>query len=220
MATYVLSDIHGEIDRYYAMLKLIQFSDSDTLYVLGDVIDRGGSNGGKAGVDMLLDIIGRPNVHMIIGNHEQLLLNDLCYHEGPEAKRLWHMNGGADTRRDLVYRRPENRGKIVSFLRALPSRLDIEVNGRKFHLVHGYPADNKYDRIWNRPEVGTPPPFDDRTVIVGHTPTCFLNGPDITPQRIWHGNGIVCIDCGCGNMQSESRRLACLRLEDMQEFYI
>ena len=202
------------------MLDLVHFSDNDTLYVLGDVIDRGGSDGGKAGVDMLLDIMERPNEKMLIGNHEQLLLNDLCYHEGPEAKRLWHMNGGADTRQDLVYRRPENRAKVVSFLRSLPSRLDIEVNGRNFHLVHGYPADNKYDRIWNRPELDAPALFDDRTVIVGHTPTYFLNSPGINPQRIWRGNGIIGIDCGCGNIQSESRRLACLRLDDMQEFYV
>ena len=38
--TYCLSDIHGEILKWQDMLKLIQFSDEDTMYVLGDVIDR------------------------------------------------------------------------------------------------------------------------------------------------------------------------------------
>lgn len=47
---YCMSDIHGECDRYKAMLEFIQFSDSDTLYVLGDVIDRK-----PGGIDILMD---------------------------------------------------------------------------------------------------------------------------------------------------------------------
>ena len=37
--TYVISDIHGCFDRYEKMLEEIEFSDEDTLYVLGDVLD-------------------------------------------------------------------------------------------------------------------------------------------------------------------------------------
>lgn len=39
--TYCISDIHGEIDRFRAMLKIIQLAPEDQLYILGDVIDRG-----------------------------------------------------------------------------------------------------------------------------------------------------------------------------------
>ena len=38
---YVLGDIHGCYDKYEEMLKRIRFSDDDTLFVLGDVVDRG-----------------------------------------------------------------------------------------------------------------------------------------------------------------------------------
>ena len=38
MAHYVVSDIHGEADRFYAMLEKIRFSADDTLYILGDVM--------------------------------------------------------------------------------------------------------------------------------------------------------------------------------------
>ena len=41
MSIYVMSDIHGEADLFHAMLEQIGFSESDTLYILGDVIDRG-----------------------------------------------------------------------------------------------------------------------------------------------------------------------------------
>ena len=43
---YVMSDIHGEVNRFHAMLEKIRFSADDTLYILGDVIDRGADGTG------------------------------------------------------------------------------------------------------------------------------------------------------------------------------
>ncbi len=63
--TYVISDIHGHYSRYQAMLKQIRFGNEDMLYVLGDMIDRG-----PDGVKVLLDLMARPNVTPILGNHE------------------------------------------------------------------------------------------------------------------------------------------------------
>ena len=37
---YCVSDIHGELDRFERLLALIQFSENDHLYVIGDAIDR------------------------------------------------------------------------------------------------------------------------------------------------------------------------------------
>ena len=39
MAVYVISDIHGNYDLFMELLKKIKFSEKDTLYVLGDVVD-------------------------------------------------------------------------------------------------------------------------------------------------------------------------------------
>ena len=38
--TYTVSDIHGCYDKYIKLLKKIDLGSDDTLYVLGDVIDR------------------------------------------------------------------------------------------------------------------------------------------------------------------------------------
>lgn len=38
---YAVSDLHGCYDKYRKMLEQIKFCDTDTLYVLGDVVDRG-----------------------------------------------------------------------------------------------------------------------------------------------------------------------------------
>ena len=62
---YVMSDLHGEYDKYLAMLKKIKFSDADELYILGDVVDRG-----KKPVEILQDMSMRHNVFPIMGNHD------------------------------------------------------------------------------------------------------------------------------------------------------
>ena len=61
-------------------------------------------------------------------------------------------------------------------------------------------------------------PLSGCTAVVGHTPTPILNGPLDDPYMIWHGNGIIGIDCGCEG-SDDLRKLACLRLEDLAEFY-
>ena len=38
--TYVMSDIHGNMRRFDSVMKQIDLQPEDTLYVLGDVIDR------------------------------------------------------------------------------------------------------------------------------------------------------------------------------------
>ena len=45
MPTYVMSDIHGEYEKYCRMLEKIALSEEDTLYILGDVVDRVKSSG-------------------------------------------------------------------------------------------------------------------------------------------------------------------------------
>ena len=74
MATYVMSDLHGEYDLYRQMLKKIRFSDRDTLNVIGDVVDRG-----EKPIEILQDMMMRPNVFPLIGNHEVMALSCLRF---------------------------------------------------------------------------------------------------------------------------------------------
>ena len=69
---YVMSDLHGEYDKYLAMLKKIKFSDDDELYILGDVVDRG-----QKPVEILRDMSMRHNVFPIMGNHDKMAIDVL-----------------------------------------------------------------------------------------------------------------------------------------------
>lgn len=213
---YCMADLHGERDFFLQMLEQIHFSDTDHLYILGDVIDRG-----PGGVDLLEQIMEAPNMTMLLGNHEQMCLSTLGPHNEFGAQELWRQNGGMKTYRELLYRCvPQKRNRILRFLSGLPDCLEITVGGRNFHLVHGFPGDDPHTRIWGRVELDSISPFPDTICVVGHTPTVFLTGRTDENFSIWHGNGIIDIDCGCGHRNTPHRRLACLCLDDMSEFYI
>lgn len=217
MAVYCMSDIHGDFNRYQEMLKLIEFSAEDILYILGDVIDRG-----KHGVSILLDMIERPNVFMLCGNHEDMCLRAFEHQFG--SVDLWRQNGGSATRRELLYKRDgSERSRILRYLRALPDSLDVEVNGRAFHLVHAWPSDSHDDRIWTRPtlpEMLIDVPVPGKMTVVGHTAMWdYFECSEEEPCTILFGKGVIGIDCGCGSGVKGSR-LACLRLDDFAEFYV
>ena len=80
---YCVSDIHGELDKFERLLDLIQFSDADHLYVIGDVIDRG-----TGGIDLLEQIMEASNMTMLLGNHEQMCLDTLGPHNEYGARDL------------------------------------------------------------------------------------------------------------------------------------
>lgn len=224
---YVIADPHGEYDRFRRMLERIVFSEEDVLYILGDVVDRGGIGG----VDILLDVMARPNVVMLLGNHETMCLKAMDHPENQRAAAHWLRNGGQATYGGLMGLEAEERARALDFLRTLPDHLEVEAGGKAFHLVHAFPADNTYDRVWLRPGPEAPSPFPDgRVVVAGHTPVCELWGYDdealarhlsgLRDGHMWiyHGRGYFDLDCGCGYPVPQ-RRLACLRLEDMAEFY-
>ena len=104
---YVMSDLHGQYEKYLKMLEKISFSDDDTLYILGDIVDRGDHP-----IKILQDMSMRSNVFPIMGNHEQMaitMLRKLCVeitadnyasHLTAEDIRhlsIWFINGGQST---------------------------------------------------------------------------------------------------------------------------
>ena len=67
MATYVISDIHGEYERFMELLEEIELKDTDTLYVLGDVLDRG-----EHPIKVILKLMEMPNAFCIVGKSQIL----------------------------------------------------------------------------------------------------------------------------------------------------
>lgn len=233
---YVLSDIHGNERRFASVMSQIKLQPEDTLYVLGDVIDRH-----PHGIRILRRIMAMPNAKMILGNHEYMMLRALGFpYDGEQTNELvieratahWYRNGGKVTHDHLKRIRKTLRMQIVDYLHSLPLNIDVEVNGTTYKLVHGAPVeeysfDPKYKdaihfSVWKRWGLGDELP-GDYTMIFGHTPTRHYQ--DTIPMEIWSGDHRIGIDCGSGYPQdpenpiSKYGRLACLRLDDGMVFY-
>ena len=74
---YVCSDIHGYYDSFLEFIHYVHFKQEDTLYIIGDVLDRGSMS-----IPLIRDIMQRDNVVLLKGNHEVMLLpilDDLTY---------------------------------------------------------------------------------------------------------------------------------------------
>ena len=71
---YAVSDLHGCYDKYTKLLERLHMTSDDSLYILGDIVDRG-----SGGMKILLDLIDRKNVFSCRGNHDhcaQMLLRN------------------------------------------------------------------------------------------------------------------------------------------------
>lgn len=235
---YVMSDIHGHRRRFDSVMKQINLQPEDTLYILGDVIDRN-----PDGIRILQQLRAMPNVVMLLGNHEYMMLDALYnipdeedgYADYLREKRLnlWYRNGGDVTHRYPKHIRKSVRQEILEYLDKLPVNIEIMVNGQKYLLTHAAPEDEYLNSsmkhrdgrefaVWHRYRSHDRGP-DDYTVIFGHTPT--TEHQLAKPATIWNGRNLIDIDCGAAYEEIDvwgiviKTRLACLRLDDMKEFY-
>jgi len=232
---YVTSDLHGIAPaEFQALLSLAPVTDRDTLYVLGDVIDRG-----DYGVELLTLLSGMENVQLLAGNHEAMLLScAFLFEEVTEdslsrldAGRLallsnWLANGAEPTLkglRELRNRDPELLEGILEDLRDAPLYDVVEANGKTFLLTHaglGHFAPDKRlseytadEFLWTRPTLSDRYFAKTRTVF-GHTPVSFFGQG--ASDRALHTETWSCIDTGSGH----GGKPMLLRLEDMKEFYL
>lgn len=224
---YVMSDLHGCYKKYIQMLEKISFCEKDTLYILGDVVDRG-----KNGMKILLDIAKRENMVLMLGNHDlqaRILLSNLykikdtdCSKELIEVYKLWISDGGDTTMKEFLSLTEEKQEIVLNVLQKALISKEIEVNGESYLLSHTVPEvdiicdyeewtiedytmkEADYDEIY----------FDEKYIITGHTPTMYIDKN--AKGKIWMGNNHIAIDCGAvfGNP------LGCLCLDTFEEFYV
>lgn len=236
MAIYVTSDLHGlPLNDLKALLKKVNFNENDWLYILGDVIDR--KNDG--GVEILKWLLEQPNVQLILGNHEAMLLScDFVFDEvtnenlvGFTKEKMellmnYAQNGGDVTLkalRELMHTSAETVEDILDYLRDAPLYETVSAGENDFLLVHSgldnfsknkklteYTSD---EFIWAWPEI-TDEYFDDIITVFGHTPTMYYDHESkgkILKTKTW-----IDIDVGVpyGN------KPVLLRLNDLEEIYL
>jgi serine/threonine protein phosphatase 1 len=195
---------------------------------MGDAVDRGDN-----GVELLQFI--RKNAEsltLLLGNHEYMMVRSLSTSD-PKNIQNWLLNGGRQTMRAFLQLPQKEQCDLLAWLREVPISVRTKVGNKTFLLVHGWPGDSIYDVVWGRPESFLADPgVEKATVVIGHTPTPLIAKGTISMERylrllaeqnnhirILHTPGYIDVDCGCGH-DVYGARLACLRLDDMAEFYV
>ncbi len=231
--TYVVSNLHGHLDEYLTLLQTIRFdADRDVLYVLGDIVDYGPDPMGLIG-DMSL----RLTVYPVAGEHDYLAARMLTGYEKMQAAvangqspdptfatelTAWVKDGGEPTLSGYRALDQDMQEGVLDYLTDMPLYEEVTVNGKDYLLLHQgiYDFTPDVEPDWLEPNDffsesidPTARYFEDKTIIVGHTPT---SEEDAGAGRIFYGNGTIFVDCGLGR----GGRLGCLRLEDGKEFYV
>lgn len=235
---YVMSDLHGCHDAFLEMLQKIGFNNGDDLYVLGDFIDRG-----EQPIDLLHDCMGRVNVYPLLGNHEVLMLHcveslpaeasfetvaDYYSDEDFEYYSIWMQNGGATTLTQYLALPEEQRQELIGYLHEFRLYEDFTLaDGRRILMTHsgieGFDpalsiADYPAEALLNARPQQTDRFYTDRLLIFGHTPT--FTYPELHGKsEILFTDTYINIDCGAV-FREVGGRLGCLRLDDMEVFYV
>lgn len=228
---YVTSDLHGyPLEKFQELLEKAEFSQEDFCFILGDVIDRG-----SEGLKLLNWLMMQPNIELILGNHEAMLLScaflfengwndalDDLSEEQLELVLRWIQNGGDTTIKNLSECDPETICLILDYLRDAPLYDSVCVNDKDFYLVHGGLGNfspNKTledyspaELLWARPNL-TEVYLRDIMTVLGHTPTVTY-GEEYSGKAIFTPTWIN-IDTGAGWGGAPML----LRLDDMREFY-
>lgn len=227
--TYVVSDIHGCFDKFKELLRKINFTDNDIMYVLGDIVDYG-----EQPIELLCDLSMRVNVIPVLGEREfkaykLLTALDRMLAEGsmPDPDVLsemaqWSADGGATTIAGFKELDEDMREGVLDYLADMTLYEEVEVGSKQYLLLHAGIADFDEDTPLDdyQPEDFISEPldldrkyFDGVTIVAGHTPTYLVEGAQ--KGRIYHGDGVILVDCGAAFGET----LGCIRLEDAKEFY-
>lgn len=178
---FVIGDIHGCIRTFqYLVKEVLHLGPADTLFLLGDTIDRG--PGSKAVIDYIMELSVSSTVRPVMGNHEFMMLRSL---EDEDFFRMWILNGCAQTlisfgvdpsrvhNRDSVFQIPP---AYFDFFRGWPLYEETD----DFFFVHAGldafskdPLSDVQTLLWTRNEDAPRDILKGRKLIHGHTPVAL-----------------------------------------------
>lgn len=221
--TYVVSNIHGEYEKFKELLNKINFCENDVMFILGDIVDYG-----EEPMELICDISMRYNVYPVVGEHDYNALRMLKAYQkiaegaAPDPELMaemteWIKNGGMHTLEGFRELDADMQEGAIDYLSDMVLYEEVSVGGKDYIMVHAGIADfdEEADLDDYQPEDFFREPLDleakyfaDKTLIVGHTPT--------EEGKIVYGNGSIAIDCGAGR----GGKLGCLCLDNGKEFYV
>ena len=198
MSTYACADLHGCWNLWEQIKKFCK--EDDTIYILGDCIDRG-----PDGFGILQDVLNDPRVIMLCGNHEDMMAEGLSeerdWGTGDHFMWMWFNNGGY-----ITYDSWQEAGRDFGWIekiRALPTHATYtNKDGIKILMSHsgvvpkaGWELGDcgREALLWDRNCIRAKHwhRADNEVVVHGHTPIDLMpqfDGKDIEiePGAFWY----------------------------------
>lgn len=218
---------------FMELLDKIKLKETDTLYILGDVLDRG-----PHPIKTLRKLMEMSNAICMVGNHELMALEcleflmkeitDMSIEELDEEMLdnlvTWQYNGSESTINEFSQLDSEEKQDVINFIKEFLIYEEVSINDKDYLLVHAglgnYSPEKNiedyslHELIWVRADYDVRY-FEDTYVITGHTPTQTIED-NSHPGYIYQRNNHIAIDCGA---HYPGGRLAALCLDTGEAYY-
>ena len=219
---FVMSDIHGQYDLFLKMLDKIKLKREDLLVIIGDICDRGKKSYEIYMKCMKMIKLGY-NLKFILGNHEDMLLEDLenDYPIRYETEYSVFRNSKYFENKDMKDWHEENFLEEIEWLVKWLKNCPLVISGNENIFVHAgldlkkvLEKQEKETVLWTREEFWLMEnveleEYKGKNIYFGHTPN--INGR-ISKKT----DRIKGIDCGA----FFTHFLGCLEVKSQKEIYV
>ena len=219
---FVMSDIHGQYELFLKMLDKIGLKREDLLVIIGDICDRGKKSYEIYMKCMKMIKLGY-NLKFILGNHEDMLLEDLenDYPIRYETEYSVFRNSKYFENKDMKDWHEENFFEEIEWLVKWLKNCPLVISGNENIFVHagldlnkGLEKQEKETVLWTREEFWLMEnveleEYKGKNIYFGHTPN--INGR-ISKKT----DRIKGIDCGA----FFTHFLGCVEVKSQEEIYV
>ena len=219
---FVISDLHGQYDLFLKLLEKINLKREDLLVIMGDICDRGEKSYEIYMKCMKMIKLGY-NLKFILGNHEDMLLEDLenDYLLRYETEFSIYKNSKYFNKKSMEEWYEENFFKEIKWLVKWLKNCPLIISGNENIFVHaGLDLQTKLEKqeretvLWTREEFwideeSVLEEYRKKNVYFGHTPN--INGRiSEKTDKIWD------IDCGA----FFTHFLGCVEVKSKEKIYV
>ena len=163
MRVAFVSDIHSNIDAFLTVLRFLETKNVDRIYVAGDLL--GYYYNAVEVVDLCMS---RENIFCIRGNHDRNFLTALSNDTVMENLTVKYGSSFKKAQDELSARQ-------INWIRALPSKLNIELSDLRITVAHGS-VDNEDAYIYPdaSPEIFMRQVLHSDITVLGNTHHTFI----------------------------------------------
>jgi serine/threonine protein phosphatase 1 len=191
---FAVGDVHGCLRTLRTLVeRQIDLKRHDTLYLVGDYLDRGPHS--KGVLDYLMTLMeGGYDLRPLLGNHEEMALQAVA---DPKARAMWYANRGSATVAEFGVESPADiPARYLAFLASLPLILSCD----DYVFVHAGLDFSAPDplrdspptvMLWERNCEVQAEKLGGRTLVCGHTVT------SLAQIRASLAKPVICLDNGC-----------------------